>query len=231
VLDSLGLEAPVLAGHSMAGGELTTLGSQHSTRLGGLVYLDALGDPTDFPSGDPAYMALFHRLPAPMQGPAPPEGAEANSFQGYRAWQLRNEGFAFPESELRNSSVTNPDGTMGAHKTRPDVVAAIAAGGRRRDYSGIRVPVLALFEYPRPLASKGYQPRNEAEWAAIKAFSSETARYVDRWVKNLRSGVPGARVVDLPGAGHYVFLTREAEVLKELRQFVAALPHPAERKE
>ena len=45
VLDSLRIEAPVLVGHSMAGGELTTLGNQHSDRLSGLVYLDALADP------------------------------------------------------------------------------------------------------------------------------------------------------------------------------------------
>jgi pimeloyl-ACP methyl ester carboxylesterase len=42
-------------------------------------------------------------------------------------------------------------------------------------------------------------------------------------VKNLKSGVPGAQVIDLPGAGHYVFLTREAEVLSELRRFVAGV--------
>jgi pimeloyl-ACP methyl ester carboxylesterase len=59
VLDSLNIAAPVLAGHSMAGGELTMLGNRHSRRLAGLVYLDALGDPKDFPSGDPAYMELF----------------------------------------------------------------------------------------------------------------------------------------------------------------------------
>jgi hypothetical protein len=62
VLDSVKIDAPVLVGHSMAGGELTTLGNQHSDRLAGLVYLDALGDPRDFPASDPAYMALLQKL-------------------------------------------------------------------------------------------------------------------------------------------------------------------------
>ena len=224
VLDSLSIHAPVLAGHSMAGAELTTLGNQHSKRLAGLVYLDALGDPKDFPSGDPAYMELFNRLPVSMRGPsAPPSEQEATSFGGYRAWQKRNERFAFPESELRNTRVTNPDGTMGRFKASESVNGAIAAGGTRRDYSNIRVPVLALFEYPRPTSGPGYQPKNEDERAAIEALSRATAAYVDRWVKNVKSGVPGAQVIDLPGAGHYVFLTREAEVLSELRRFVAGL--------
>jgi hypothetical protein len=36
--------------------------------------------------------------------------------------------------------------------------------------------------------------------------------------------VPEARFVDLPGAGHHMFITRETEVLRELRAFVAGLP-------
>jgi len=228
VLDSLSIAAPVLAGHSMAGGELTTLGNQHSERLAGLVYLDALGDPRDFPSGDPAYMTLFEKLPAQMRTPsAPPSEEESRSFSAYRAWQMRNEKFAFPESELRNGFATNSDGTMGRYKTPQRIQQAIGAGQKKRDYSKIRVPVLAFFEFPRPASDPpqpgAYQPKNKEERAAIEAFNSATAAYVESWTKNLKSGVPGARFVDLPGAGHYVFLTREAEVLKELRKFVAGL--------
>jgi len=224
VLGSLNIAAPVLAGHSMAGGEMTTLGNQHSKRLAGLVYLDALGDPKDFPSGDPAYMELFNRLPVAMRGPSsPPSEQEARSFATYRAWQMRNEGFAFPEAELRNTRVINRDGTIGGFKAPERVYAAIAAGGQRRDYSTIRVPVLALFEYPRPTSGPDYQPKNDEERAAIEAFSRATAAYVERWVKNLKSGVPEARFVDVPKAGHYLFLTREADVLGELRRFVAGL--------
>jgi pimeloyl-ACP methyl ester carboxylesterase len=223
VLDSLKIAAPVLVGHSMAGGELTTLGSQHSERLAGLVYLDALGDPRDFPAGDPAYMALFRQLPAPMRTPPPPPSdEESRSFRAYRVWQMRNQKFAFPEAELRNGFATNPDGTMGAFRTTQRVHNAIGAGQKKREYSRIRVPVLAFFEYPRS-ASGEYQPKNKEERDAIEAYTNATSAYVDRWVKNLKSGVPGARIVDLPGAGHYVFLTREAEVLKGLREFVAGL--------
>jgi pimeloyl-ACP methyl ester carboxylesterase len=228
VLDSLKIDAPVLVGHSMAGGELTTLGNQHSERLAGLVYLDALRDPRDGPASDSTYKALFEKLPAPMRSAgAPPSREEYRSFSAYRAWQIRNQKFAFPESELRNGFATNPDGTMGRYKTPQSIHNAIGAGQKKREYSKIRVPVLALFEYPRsaidPPQPGAYQPKNKEERAAIEAFNNATAAYVDRCTKNLKSGVPGARIVDLPGAGHFVFLTREAEVLKELRKFVASL--------
>lgn len=228
VLDSLRIDTPVLVGHSMAGGELTTLGNQHSDRLAGLVYLDALGDPRDWPGSDPAYMALFKKLPAAMRNPSPPPSRdESRSFEAYRAWQLRNQKFAFPESELRNMYETNPDGTKGGLKTPQRISKAIGDGQKKRDYSKIAVPVLAFLEFPRPVddprRQSDYQPKNADERAAIEAFNSATAAYVARWTKNLKSGVRGARLVDLPGAGHYVFLTREADVLHELRAFVTGL--------
>jgi pimeloyl-ACP methyl ester carboxylesterase len=89
------------------------------------------------------------------------------------------------------------------------------------------VPVLAFYEFPRSPGGAPqpgeYQPRDAEERAAIDAFTTATSAYVERWKKNLQSGVPGARFVDLPGAGHYVFLTREAEVLRGLQEFVAGL--------
>jgi pimeloyl-ACP methyl ester carboxylesterase len=225
VLDSLQIDAPVLAGHSMAGGELTTLGNQHSDRLAGLVYLDALGDPRDWPGSDPAYIELFKKLPAPKKAPPPPPDEDPRSFSGYRARQSRTGKFAFPESELRNSYETNPDGTKGKFKTPSRISKAIGDGQKKRDYSGIRVPVLAFFDPPGdpPPGESPDQPMNAEERAAMKAFNAATVAYVERWIKNLKSGVPGARIVHLPGAEHYVFLTRETEVLRGLQEFVAGL--------
>jgi len=41
VLDALQLTRPVLVGHSIAGEELSSIGSRHPERVAGLVYLDA----------------------------------------------------------------------------------------------------------------------------------------------------------------------------------------------
>jgi non-heme chloroperoxidase len=212
VLDSLHVNAPVLVGHSMAGGELTTLGNQHSNRLAGLVYLDALGDPRDWPASDPAYMALVRNLPPPMPS-SPPCPRETTSFGAYQAWQKCSQKFAFPESELRSIFATNPDGTI----------------GRRSECPFWR----SLNFHCRPTLRRvrtRTQPRSEHERAARAAFRSATKAYVDRWAGNLKQGVPHARLVDLSGAGHYVFLTREAEVLRELRAFLASLPRVVDRR-
>ena len=76
------------------------------------------------------------------------------------------------------------------------------------------MPVLAFLELPNPAVEPGeYQPKDVEERAARDAFNAATVAYGERWIKNLKSGVPGARLVDLPGAGHFIFLTREEEVL------------------
>jgi pimeloyl-ACP methyl ester carboxylesterase len=46
VMDSLGIQKPVLIGHSCGGAILYTLGAQHPEQVRGLVYLDAAEDPT-----------------------------------------------------------------------------------------------------------------------------------------------------------------------------------------
>jgi hypothetical protein len=108
-----------------------------------------------------------------------------------------------------------------------DINAAIARGQIKRDSSNIRVPVLVFIDYPRPPGDPrrrfGYQPVNDTERAAITAYTRVEAKRVDKRIENLKRSVPSARVVDLPGAGHYLFLTREAEVLSEMHRFVMTL--------
>jgi pimeloyl-ACP methyl ester carboxylesterase len=142
VLDSLKIVAPVVAGHSAGGGELTRLGDEHSDRIAGLVYLDAAFDPADFPAANPAYMALFHNLPEALRNRPPQAATDKNSFRAYRDWRVRNGEVNLPESELRNQFATNSDGSVGAYKaTTPFIHEAFGNGALKRDYSNFRVPI------------------------------------------------------------------------------------------
>jgi non-heme chloroperoxidase len=221
VLDSLKIMAPVLVGHSMAGEELTRLGDEHSDRLAGLVYLDAASDPIDFPASSPAYMELYRKLPEAMRSHSPAAASDLKSFQAYHDWKVRTGEMPFPESDLRNSFECNPDGSVGKFLTAQHIHQAIGAGAQKREYSRIRVPVLAFF--PAAATKRRYEPKDAQERAAIENFDAATAAYVNRWRKNLQSAPGGVRIVDLPGANHYVFLSNESDVLRELRSFVVGL--------
>jgi pimeloyl-ACP methyl ester carboxylesterase len=229
VLDSLNIVAPVLAGHSMAGSELTTLGSQYSARLSGLVYLDAGDDPTDACWNNSEYRALFAKLPASVTNPAPPSEADTRSFQAFHGyWQRRIINFALPESELRNMYVQNPDGSVGPHRTPTFVRKAIAEGSRKRDYSKIRVPILAFIPVPPSQASGWsvyyrFQPATDQEREALEKIYAMDRNCINRSESAMRAGVPDARIIELPGADHYVFFSNEADVLRELKAFLAGL--------
>lgn len=224
VLHSLKIVAPVLVGHSMAGSELTTLGSQHSDQLAGLVYLDALRDPT---LDDAEYAVIRKRLPAAMLNVPEPSDADLKSFQAYRDWQTRTGGTVFPESELRNCYQANSDGSMGDYKTPSSVFDAITAGVRKRDYSKIAVPVLAFVTLPSSasnLMPGNYQAKNEAERTAMRESYEAVVGHIKRDEQRLQSEVRGAHVIEMPGAEHHVFLSNEPEVVRELRAFMEGLP-------
>jgi len=59
-------------------------------------------------------------------------------------------------------------------------------------------------------------PAVRAELPTLDAFKEKIA-------KAFENGVPSARVVRLPHANHYVFLSNEADVLREMNAFLATL--------
>jgi non-heme chloroperoxidase len=218
VLDSLKLVRPVLIGHSIAGDELTTLGAQHSDRLGGLVYLDAAADPTE--SASPQDEALFRSLPQVMRNSNGPSRDDTRSPQAFRDWQMRTVRTPFPESELHQN--LNPDGSIGGY---PGLSAAIIRGARKRDYSHIRAPILAFSWYPLSVEAQmqQYHLTESGDRAAVAAYYAAEAKITDARIENLKSAPGGARVVVLRGANHYLFISNEADVLGELRSFLARL--------
>jgi len=230
VLDAGGILKPVLVGHSLAGSEMTTLGSQHSDRLAGLVYLDAGDDPGDYP-GNPAYRALFEKLPPSVTHPARAAAEDKKSFHAYRGWQTRTMRFAYPESELRQMFDANPDGSVGPLRARgpvsKPVSQAIGAGSKKRDYSKISVPILYLPAAP-PRAggwSQYYRftPANDSERMTLQKIYDADRTNLERYEKNMQGSQGKVRIVELRGADHYVYFTNESTVLRELRKFVADL--------
>jgi len=56
-----------------------------------------------------------------------------------------------------------------------------------------------------------------------KAYFAALDVLTERQAKAFEKGVSTARVVRLPGAHHYVYLSNEADVLREMRAFLAGL--------
>lgn len=225
VLDALDLRAPLMVGTSCAGQVMTLFASRHAGRLSGLVYFDGASDPTMTSADVGVPMPDPNNLPRRVD---PPEALDRSSFAAYRDTQGRRSGFAFPEAALRTMFAANPDGSVGHFLLSPVIRRAITIDARLRpDYSGIRVPVLALYQKELPFAevASGHLLRNESERVALRQQYDVTRALYTRWQEDLLAQVPEARIVEITGASLYMFLSHESDVLREIRTFARGLAH------
>lgn len=108
-----------------------------------------------------------------------------------------------------------------------DPRTALGAGVEKPDYARIRVAALALYPAPRtwsemmPGAPKLTSPQQQAAAERVVALAARTRKYMQ---DTFRAGVKNSRVVEIPGASHYIFRSNEAEVLREMRAFLKTLP-------
>lgn len=141
VLDSLKLSKPVLAGHSFAGEELSSVGSRHPDRVAGLAYLEAVHSYA-FDNGRGPTGEEISKMDQGMPSLPTPGPANLASFSALRTWQDQTFGYAFPEAEFRQTREAAPDGRVGKFRTPPAVGQAIWAGVRK--FTDIPVPALAI---------------------------------------------------------------------------------------
>jgi non-heme chloroperoxidase len=224
VLDALRLEKPVLAGHSFGGQDLHVVGATYPDRTGGLVYLASAEDTSLGSLTDGVEQQLDpNKLPEALRAQSHPD---MSSFTAYRDWQRKNFGMAFPESELRQLYAANPDGSIGQYLVSKQVRDALFAGLQAPDYAAIRVPVLALFPVPARLDDQisKYKPQNAEEGVTLGFKYGLDLAWLARNKDAIKRSLPGARVIEVPGANVYIFLSDEADVLRELRAFLAQLP-------
>src|SRR5262245_53679548 len=217
VIDALKLTRPILAGHSIAGAELSAAAAARPDRIAGLVYLEA-GYPYAFDNGEGPAVTEFLK-----PGPRAPDPLAANlaSFASLQAWDASVFGFRMPESEFRQTWRAD-------HSDKPEQLrdfpgaqffAAILANPIK--YSRLPAPALAIFASPhvpeRWIADSSAGVRDSAKiyYAAVDAAT-------ERQAQTLESAVPTPRVVRLR-ASHYIFLSNEAEILSEMRGFFRML--------
>ncbi len=56
------------------------------------------------------------------------------------------------------------------------------------------------------------------------AMETIDQRSVENQARAFETQIPGAKVVRIPHANHYVFRSNEADVLREMNAFIATLP-------
>ena len=257
VLDALKLDRPILVGHSIAGEELSSIGSRHPERVAGLVYLDAggayayynksLGDFTIDLADLKADLDQFHvgmsldderrriselqerlprfendltnlraRLDVTNPNSPNPSPADLASVAAFQSWGKATFGYTLPEAEIREQFEITPSGGIG--KPRDERAASLAVIGGEQKYTDIRAPILAIYAVGHrlgPYADKDPVARD----AGLARDEADDQAIADGFQK----GLPSARVIQIHHTYHYIFITNEADVLREMHAFLPTL--------
>jgi non-heme chloroperoxidase len=206
VMKALDIDRPVLVGHSMAGEELSSVGSRFPAKVSGLIYLDAA---TDFALDDPEHPLLAVEMNDIKRRIDEIEAGGVDEKKKLLELEAAVAGF---ETVLHhdNAEVAN----MPPLPPRSPISAALNFGMQK--YTNIPVPALAIYACPHNWGRLPDSPRKTGLIADDKARCSE-------WADNFRRGVPSARIVMIPNADHYVYLSNEAQVVGEMNAFLNTL--------
>jgi pimeloyl-ACP methyl ester carboxylesterase len=238
VMDALGLERPVVVGHSGAGEGMHVLGARYPTRIAGLLYVDAA-----FDRGDDADTEAYDAVRRTLPGAPGPGAGDLASFTALRSFFASIQGLPFPEAYLRARWVANPDGTV-ARMWAPDrpIIQAMSKElqAAYKPYQPEPIRVSAVAVYAVPTSADDFMRRGSSDGppfpqdliakAAVDAgvrerveqlyqLTRERVRHHEKWFEAF--AVRG-RVVELSGA-HHLFISNPREVLDQVDAFVSSL--------
>lgn len=220
VMDALKIERPVLVGHSIAGEELSSIGSRYPDRVAGLVYLDA------------GYAYAFYNDSAKQGQDAVADitevQGELDKFKNFlpakerreRAEHLLNVSLPRLERDIQDGlkqdqNAPDPPPPPDTPRTR----ASIAIRRGTEIYTGVKCPVLAIFAVPHD-----FGPLGKEDPAARAAMVAKDIALVSEQADAFQAGNPQARVVRIANANHFVFRSNETDVLREMNDFITKLP-------
>jgi len=212
VINTLHLDKPVIAGHSMAGEELSYIGSHHPEKVAGLVYMEA---------GYP--YALYNQANGALDLDAIElrrqllqfvKGSEVQPVKDYDSLIANLERVEVEVKEQQHNTGALPPLPVSPRMT-PDLFAIMA--GRER-FTTIHAPALVIFGTdPGPVDGDDPQARAQALRQSLQM--RDKGLQIAAWKRQ----IPSARMLLIPHATHYVFQSNEADVLREINNFIATL--------
>jgi non-heme chloroperoxidase len=216
VINTLHLNRPVLVGHSVAGEELSYIGTEHADQVAGLIYLDAGYSYAlyDEVNGSVFFDAidLHQQLQLLLPGKTP---ADATRFLNTLQLDLTRVQRWVGEQQEDFKVIPLPP--SGPRPEPPPILVAIMSGQQK--FTTFGVPALVIFALPHDLGQRFKD--NAAARAAAEAIDKRNS---ERQATAFERQVPSARVVRIPNANHHVFRSNEVDVLREMNAFIETLP-------
>lgn len=217
-MDHLQIEKASLAGHSLAGVELTHFAATYPDRVEKLIYLDALDDRR----GETAIMEL-----SPLRNiEIKREESTPHTIEEYIADMKRDfPRFAEIWSELLDEEIShcikvNENGVI--VDRMPASVEQMMVENLIRGYSPkwvtTKIPTLSFYAWKIPKLSNAY---TDEQKAAFDQFDQNVAKpFFSSLISEFQNRFPHAKIIVIPDGHHYCFIAQEELVYEEMRNFL-----------
>lgn len=232
VIDSLKLSGAVLAGHSIAGEELSSIGTRHPEKISGLIYLEAAYSYAFYGPSSGEFLIDSLDLQKKLVQLQP--GKQARDLKQLIRELLDTDLPRF-EKDLQSTQIILQS-VPPPMNPQPDAADRASFASYRAWQSrafGIATPESELRQNFEATQTGGVGNPRRKSTAADEVLAGEQ-KYVDIRVPVLaifanggpqadflEKTVRSAHVVRIPHASHSIFLSNESDVLREMRDFLA----------
>jgi non-heme chloroperoxidase len=217
-MDHLNIEKAILAGHSLAGVELTHFVASYPTRVEKLVYLDALDDRR-------AESGIIKQNP--LRGiEIKQEESSPHTIEEYIA-DMKRESPRMAEiwSELWDEEISHNVKVNEAGivvDKMPETVYKMMVENLITGYAPKRVeakiPTLSIYAQKIPRLSNAYTEEQKTVFAQFHRDVEQP--FFKSLVSEFQERFPHARIIVIPDGHHYCFIAQEELVYQEMRKFL-----------
>ena len=151
--------------------------------------------------------------------------ASLDAFRAYERtnWYPTLDDTRRVESYLRKKVVIQPDGSLKDRTSKEvrDALYAALWSDKRRDYEGIRCPVLAIYaEHPFPVDITDSVRRN----AAISYEKTYWLPFKAKSIERMKREIANIEIAHVPGAHGSFIVTSRPQVVEAMRRFLTTDP-------
>ena len=221
-LDALGIEKVILAGHSMAGVELSHFSALYPERVLKLIFLDAAYD-----HSSASYKNMVEKSPL-RHIEAPGLDVDYYSAEDYFTAMKR----AFPlfatiwteamEEQCRHEIIKTQEGKIvekmpeTINKALRDTMTSYVP-----EDSKIKAPILAFFAMSKGVYNISDEWMTDEQKEEIRNHVETRENFWTREsIEQFQQDVPHAKIIEIPQGHHYCFIKHEEMVYEEMRKFL-----------
>jgi len=216
-MDVQKIEKAILAGHSLAGIELTYFTEKYPDKVLKLVYLDAV-----YEGKDRVEVLKNHAL----NDIKPPEmKQEFESIEEYAAYikylrpDLAKIWSATWDESIIYDLVKTPQGKFTEKDTSSIAKQMIdGANGYNPQKANIQVPVLSFVAISNPIPPEFYT--KEQKKLMFEFHHEKWMPFKKKEMNMFINDIPQAKVIEIPESHHYCFITQEEFIYNEMRKFL-----------